>query len=168
MDIKKMFHSGISFEEFVNMDEDSYKEKTLEVFNSIDFSGEFVERVKSIDKNVKILICAEIWCPDCMINVPVVEKMRNMNNKIEISIVSREGNEEFFKKFNNGEKARIPTFIFYDEEFNLLGTFIERPRIVKEVYRTDNQTTIIVTMRKYRKGEYTEETLKDILNTLKY
>ncbi|HHV25855.1 thioredoxin family protein [Anaerosalibacter bizertensis] len=168
MDSKKMFHSGISFQDFVNMDEDSYKEKTLEVFNSIDFSDEFVERIKSIDKNIKILICAEIWCPDCMINVPVVEKMKKMNNKIEISIVNREGNEDFFKKFSKDEKVKIPTFIFYDEEFNLLGTFIERPRIVKEVYRTGNQTNIIVTMRKYRKGEYIEETLKDILDVLKY
>lgn len=168
MDSKKMFHSGISFQDFVNMDEDSYKEKTLEVYNSIDFSDEFVERIKSIDKNIKVLICAEIWCPDCMINVPVIEKMRSMNKKIEVSIVSREGNEEFFKKFSNDENVKIPTFIFYDEEFKLLGTFIERPRIVKEVYKTGNQTNIIVTMRKYRKGEYIDETLKDILDTLKY
>lgn len=163
-----MFYNGISFEEFVNMDEDSYKEKTLEILNGIDFNKEFIERIKSIDKKINVLICAEIWCPDCMVNVPVLERMKNINNNIKISIIDRDENEDFLKKFIKGEKVKIPTFIFFDEDFNVLGTFVERPNIVKEVYKIGDQTAVIVTMRKYRKGEYTEETLKDILNILKY
>lgn len=167
MNAEKLFNSGISFNEFVNMDVDSYREKTLEIFNNIDFEKEYIDRIRAIDKKINVLICGEIWCPDCMINIPVVEKMRQINKSIHISIVGKEENGDFFKSFNTEENVvKIPTFVFYDGDFNLLGSFIERPSIVKEVYNTENQPTIIVTMRKYRKGEYTTETLKDILKIL--
>lgn len=168
MDDKKMFHSGITFEEFVNRDEDSYGEETLKIFNGLDFNYQLTERIKLIDKKINILICAEIWCPDCMINVPVIEKMRVINKNIELSIVTRDGNEDFLKKISKEEKIKIPTFVFFDEEFNILGKFIERPSIVRKAYNSGIQSTIIVTMRKYKRGGYTEETLKDILNTLSY
>lgn len=168
MKVKELFGTGISFEEFLKLDSNAYKEKTIEVFNNINFEGDNINRIKNIDKSINVLICAEIWCPDCMINVPVVGKMRQINENIRISIVDKEGNEEFFKSFNTEGVLKIPTFVFFDENFNVLGSFIERPNVVKEVYNRGNQPEIIVTMRKYRKGEYTKETLKDILQILGY
>ncbi len=165
---KELFEKGISFDEFVNRDSNSYREKTLEIFSGIKFEENNINRIKNIDKNINILICAEIWCPDCMINVPVVEKLRQINENIHISIVDKDGNEDFFRSFNNEDILKIPTFIFYDEDYNVLGDFIERPNFVKEVYNRGNQPEIIVTMRKYKKGEYTEETLRDILDALGY
>ncbi len=100
MEAKEIFERGVSFEDFVNMDSNSYREKTLEIYDSLSFKEESIERIKSIDKKINILICAEIWCPDCMINVPIVEKMRQINENIHISIVGKEENKYFFKVFN--------------------------------------------------------------------
>lgn len=165
---KELFKTGITFEEFVNKDSNSYREKTLEIYNKIDFHEVNYHRIEKIEKKINILICAEIWCPDCMINVPVLEKMRETNKNISISIVEKAGNEEYFKYFNEEDVLKIPTFVFFDEEFKILGSFIERPSIVKEVQNSKNQPAIIVTMRKYKRGEYTENTLVEILNILGY
>ncbi|HLR36035.1 MAG TPA: thioredoxin family protein [Tissierellales bacterium] len=164
---RKLFKSGTSFEEFVNLDKDSYKEKTLYIYNNININDEFMYRIKNI-KKVNVLICAEMWCPDCMINVPVVEKMRQVNNNINISIVEKGDNEDYFSKYVPREIVKIPTFIFFDDEFNEIGSFVERPNYVKEVQSSDNQPLKIVTMRKYKNGEYTSETLKDILKIVGY
>lgn len=168
MNPKELFEKGMTFSEFVEMDKDSYKEKILEIYSSIKFKAEVVDRIKSINKTINVLICAEMWCPDCMINVPVVEKMREINKDIHISIVGKDENEEFFKKYSNSEILKIPTFIFFDEYFNVLGYFVERPNIVKEASMSSNQVDVIVTMRKYRRGEYTLETLEDILNIIAF
>lgn len=165
---RKLFSTGISFEEFVNLDEDSYKEKTLSIFQTIKIDNELENRIKNVNKKINILICAEMWCPDCMINVPVVEKMRQINENINLSIVERENNEEYFSKYVSGENVKIPTFIFFDGDFNEIGSFVERPNYVKEIQSSDNQPLKIVTMRKYKKGEFTCETLKDILRILGY
>ncbi|RKD33736.1 thioredoxin family protein [Thermohalobacter berrensis] len=166
MDSSALYDTGVSFDEFVNRDNDTYKEKTLEILNSINFTEEQIEKIKSIDKNIKVLICGEIWCPDCMINIPVVEKMRKYNDKIELSIVPRDGNEEYFIKYAPCEKVKIPTFVFYDEDFNELGSFVEHPKKIKDIVSNGNQANIIVAKRKYKKGEYAQETLRDILEIL--
>jgi len=163
---RELFLTGMSFEEFVNTDTSTYKEKTLEIYDFINFDDEYIEKIKSINKVVNVLVCAEMWCPDCMINVPVLEKMRKLNSNINISIVKKEGNESFFSKYTQGGVIKIPTFVFYDENFNELGCFVEHPKKVTEVISKGNQPNIIVTMRKYRKGEYAQETLKDILEII--
>lgn len=166
MDVYDIYNIGISFDDFVNNDEDTYRDKTLEIYNSLKFSNKLIEKIKSIDKNIKVLVCAEIWCPDCMINVPVLKKMQDYNKNIQISIVKKEGNENFFKYYSISDSIKIPTFIFYDDKFNKLGSFIEYPKKIKDVVSKGNQSRIIVTKRKYRKGEYAQETLKDILNII--
>ncbi|MBS4536837.1 thioredoxin family protein [Clostridium sp. D2Q-11] len=166
MSLFEIFNDGISFEEFVNNDGDTYKEKTIEIYKSIEFSEELINRIKNINKKINILACAEIWCPDCMINVPVLRKMKDYNENIDIAIVPKEGYEEVFKKHSVAGGIRIPTFVIYDEEFNELGSFVEYPKEIKNIVNSGNQPKIIVAKRKYRKGEYAEETLKDILNII--
>ncbi|WP_026895677.1 thioredoxin family protein [Clostridiisalibacter paucivorans] len=166
MDIKGLYNSGISFEDFVNRDSDTYREKTLEIYRNIEFNPSLIDRIKEINKKIKVLICAEIWCPDCMINVPIIEKMRTYNRNIEISIVKRDGNEEFFKAYLKTDVVKIPTFIFFDKNCNELGSFVEHPKKIKNIVAFGNQPNIIVAKRKYKKGEYAEETLKDILDII--
>ncbi|WDV45458.1 thioredoxin family protein [Clostridiaceae bacterium M8S5] len=164
MDIYNLYNSGMSFDDFVNQDTYVYKDKTLQIFDNISFEQHLVEQIKNLNSKIKILICAEIWCPDCMINVPVIEKMREINSNVQLSIVGREGNEEFF--IGDSTKVRIPTFIVYDEDFNELGRLIEHPKVIDDVIMSGNQPNIIVTKRKYRKGEYTQDTLVDILDII--
>ncbi|KPU26522.1 hypothetical protein TR13x_09585 [Caloranaerobacter sp. TR13] len=166
MDINCLYDQGVSFDEFVNKDKDTYREKTLEILNKIKLNDDLINKVKSIDKKIKVLVCAEIWCPDCMINVPVLEKIRQYNQNIDISIVEKDGNEDFFIKYSEEDRVKIPTFVFFDENFKELGSFVEHPKKIKEIISKGNQPNIIVAMRKYRKGEYAEETLMDILEIL--
>ncbi len=166
MTIRDIMQTGVSFEEFVNQDTDAYKEKTLKILDTIKFTEEQLKRIRAINKKLYILICAEMWCPDCMINVPVVEKMRQLNKNISLSIVGKERTLDFFQKYALDEKVRIPTFVFLNEEFNEMGSIVEHPRIIREILASGNQPNRIVAMRKYRKGEYAQEILNDILEII--
>ena len=168
MDIEKLFNEGISFEAFLKEGEDSYREKAIEILNDTNFNEEITNRIKSIDKKINILALAEIWCPDCVVNVPVLQKFNEINKNINFSIIKREGKEDYFSKYAIEDKVKIPTFIFFDEEFNEIGYFVERPSIVKNIYDKKDQVEIIITTKKYRNGQYTEETAKDILDILGY
>ncbi len=168
MENKELFNKGISFREFLEEGKEEHREKTLNIFKNINFENSFIERIKSINKKVNVLMVAEIWCPDCMINVPIVGKMEELNNNINISIVDIENNREFFSKYQVEGSIKIPTFVFFDEDFNETGHFIERPSLVREVYGKNNQAEVILTMKKYRNSEFIEETLKEILNIIGY
>ncbi len=168
MKIEELFNSGIAFKDFIDEGDSSSKEKTIKIYDDIQFDEELIHRIKSIDEKIKALVLAEIWCPDCMVNVPVLQKIRDINDNFSFSIIKREGNEEYFKKYSVEDKVKIPTFIFLNNSFKEIGYFVERPSIVKNIYDNNNQAEVIVATRKYRNGEYIGETAEDILNILGY
>lgn len=165
MQISKQFDNGMSFDEFIKTEDDeSYRESGLEIFESISFDEEYIKEIKSIKEQINILVYAEVWCGDCMINIPVIEKMRSYNDNIKISIFNKD------RKIKSGikleEHVKLPTFIVYDKNFNELGTFKEFPKKLKKIIESGNESNFLVNIRKYRKGNYAEETLKDILNII--
>lgn len=167
MGVQTLFEKGLSFMEFVNQDKDTYKEKTLEIYENIVVDEKIENEIKAVNQLVNVLVFAEIWCPDCMINVPALQKMADINPNFVLAIVSREGNESFMDNYKINGKPKIPTFVFMDKDFNALGAFVEQPRMVKEIEAKGKQVEIIVAKRKYRKGEYIVETMKEILNIVK-
>jgi thiol-disulfide isomerase/thioredoxin len=164
--MKELFKGGSTFLEFVNKDKDTYKEKTLENYHRMEVNQELENKVKEIQEIVHILVFGEIWCPDCMINVPALQKMADMNDKIIVRIVSREGNEAYMTNYSLNGKPRIPTFIVMNHEFQVKGVFVEQPQALKDIVVKGNQAEIIVARRKYQKGEYTNDTIKEIVGMI--
>ena len=80
--------------------------------------------------------------------------------------MSREGNEDTIKVYGDKDKPYIPTFVIMDEKYNVLGNFIERPILIKELAKETDQVKRILMMKNYRKGEYLDETIRDILGKI--
>ncbi|AOT73178.1 hypothetical protein Gferi_16965 [Geosporobacter ferrireducens] len=165
--MEEFFQKGVTFIEFVNQDKDTYQEKTLELYNQIIVDEDLQKAIQAVDRPIYVLVFAEIWCPDCMINVPALQKIAEYNNHFTIRIVSREGNEAYMENYRINGKPKIPTFIFMEEDFTEIGAFIEQPQVIKTIEGKGNQVEIIVAKRKYRKGEYISETIKEILEIVK-
>ncbi len=166
MSIQDLFQKGQSFLYFINQDQDTYKEKTLELYEKISIPEALTQEIRKLNRTINVLVFAEIWCPDCMINVPVLQKMSDINSNIKIRIVSRSGNEALMEAYKLKGKPKIPTFVFMNEGYEELGIFIEQPKVVKEVELKGKQVEIIVAKRKYRKGEFYIETIEEIMGII--
>jgi hypothetical protein len=164
--MKELFEIGSTFHEFVNRDKDTYKEKTLENYHQIEINQELENKIKEIKDIVYILVFGEIWCPDCMVNVPALQKMTDINDKIIVRIVSREGNEAHMINYSPNGKPKIPTFVVMNQEFQVKGIFVEQPQTLKAIEAKGNQTEMIVARRKYQRGEYINDTIKEILGII--
>ena len=164
MAIQELFQKGVSFIEFVNQDKDTYQEKTLEIYHQIILEESLQKAIQRISRPIYVLVFAEIWCPDCMINVPALQKIADYNSHFNIRIVSREGNEAYMERYRINGKPKIPTFVFMEKNFTEIGAFIEQPQMIKGIEAKGNQVEIIVAKRKYRKGEYISETIREILD----
>ncbi|WP_245984626.1 thioredoxin family protein [Biomaibacter acetigenes] len=166
MDVQEMFEKGVIYSDFLKgADEKSYL-KLHEIYNNLHFSEDIKGRIKSIGREINVLIFAETWCPDCVVSVPALVKMAEENKNIKYAILPREGHEDFLEKYRYEGKPRIPTFVFYDENFSELGSFVEIPQKIKIIYEKGYQPDIIVARREYRQGKYynmiAEEFLKII------
>ncbi|WP_102398774.1 thioredoxin family protein [Haloimpatiens massiliensis] len=166
MSLKSLYESGIEYNDFLNSKDVDTKDKVLDIYNNIEIGKDLEDKIKAVDKEVDIIAFAEIWCPDCMLNVPALEKIHILNPKINFKVVSREGNEKYLDDYAIDGKPRIPTFIITDKTQKVLGAFIERPEIVRKVENSGNQVDVIVTKKKYRKGEFIPHTITDVLNII--
>lgn len=166
MELKKLFKEGYNFEQEFNQSDISHREKAEEYRNNMEISQNTIDKVKSIDKEINILGFSELWCPDCQINLTVMDYITTLNPNITLRLQSREGNEEVIKAHSDDGRVKIPTFIYLDSNFNKIGEFIELPSNVKAIEALDNQVEKIKTKKEYRKGKYMEQTVLDFLNSL--
>lgn len=84
--------------------------------------------IESYTKSVTWLLITESWCGDAAHVVPVINKVADLNSKIDLKLVLRDEHPELMDAFlTNGGKA-IPKLIMVDNNSKeVLSTFGPRP-----------------------------------------
>ena len=167
MGLRQLFEKGVPFEVFAPDDHDVNMEKLLELYDRVEIDKELFNKIKSIEGPVYILAFAELWCPDCIINLPALKKINDINPNIMFRILSKNDNEKYIEDNKIDAKPKIPTFIILNDKFEKMGTFIENPKVLNDIINKGNQVEIVVTKRKYQKGEYVNESVKEIIDIIK-
>ena len=81
---------------------------------TIQLSDEVIKKLKNFDTNYIWLVLSEGWCGDAAQIVPVIHKMAEVSDKIELKIALRDDNDALMQHFlTNGGKA-IPKLIVLD------------------------------------------------------
>ncbi len=103
-------------------------DKTLKIDESIK------EAFASKDTNVTWVVLTEGWCGDAAHSLPVLNKLAELNNNIDLKIVSRDDHHELMNNFlTNGGRA-IPKLIVYNTKTKaVLNTWGPRPSVATQM-----------------------------------
>jgi hypothetical protein len=103
-------------------------EKTIDVLPEIKI------KLQNLEKKYIWLVLSEGWCGDAAQIVPVIHKMAEITDKIELKIALRDDNDALMQHFlTNGGKA-IPKLIVLDaENFEVLADWGPRPHGAKQL-----------------------------------
>ncbi|AFK85981.1 MULTISPECIES: thioredoxin family protein [Thermoanaerobacterium] len=160
MDIKKLFDSGISFNEFIKSEDNKNPEIFKNRFETVTID-ESIKNIKNSSRVSSVLAFAESWCPDCQVSVPIMAKICDIL-EIDFHILKRKGHEEEMMALCKEKEARIPTFVFLNHDFNVLDIWIERPKAIKElVAKGDNSFR-----SGYVNGAYDKEIIDELLEKI--
>ncbi len=87
-----------------------------------------IEILGNSTKNYSWIVLTESWCGDAAHSLPVINKIAEISNNIQLKIVLRDENEALMDKFlTNGNKS-IPKLIAVDIETNeIVGSWGPRP-----------------------------------------
>lgn len=98
----------------------------------------YVDFYRSLPKPVNILVLAEDWCGDVIANLPVLGRLAEAGGKVNIRVFLRDQNLDIMDQYlKEGQFRSIPVFVLFDDEFNELGYWIERPaKITKLMQET--------------------------------
>jgi len=89
---------------------------------------------RALAKPLNVLMIVEDWCGDVIANSPLVGKLAKTTGKMNLRVFLRDQNLDLTDQFlNRGEFRSIPIVVFFDDDFNEIGRFIERPDSVTEL-----------------------------------
>lgn len=115
-----------------------YSELNEVRMNRLDKTMQITDNVKAsldnLQSNYLGLVLSEGWCGDAAQLVPIMNKMAELSEKIDLRIVLRDENEELMNLFlTNGGKA-IPKLLILDAEtLTVLSDWGPRPEGAKEL-----------------------------------
>jgi hypothetical protein len=90
-----------------------------------------VDAFKRLPSPLNALVLAEDWCGDVIDNLPILGRLAAVSGKLNLRIFLRDQHPDLIDKYlNRGEFRSIPVFVFFDDDFNEIGRFIERPESV--------------------------------------
>ncbi|CAN5552569.1 thioredoxin family protein [soil metagenome] len=125
---KERFESGLSVEQFVDSMEVN-KDKFLENVEANNFSTEDITFFGN--RPISIAAIGEDWCTDVIHFLPVVAKLAQEVPNVTLKVFERDDNHDLIDQYlKEGKHRSIPVFVIYDENWNELGVFIERPEAV--------------------------------------
>lgn len=96
-------------------------EKTIKI------TAEVHDKLVQIKNRYTWLVISEGWCGDAAQILPVVYKMAELSDYIDLKIVLRDENENLMNNFLTHGAKSIPKLIVLDEGYNVLGDFGPRP-----------------------------------------
>jgi hypothetical protein len=96
---------------------------------TIQLTEETIASAKEIKEPVTWLVLTEGWCGDAAQTLPIINKIANASDQIDLKIVLRDENEELMNQFlTNGGKS-IPKLIALDENHDVIDSWGPRPSI---------------------------------------
>ena len=103
-------------------------EKTVKI------STEIIQKLNQLNGDYIWLVISEGWCGDAAQIIPVIYKMAELSERIDLKIVFRDENEDLMNLFlSNGTKS-IPKLLILDKStLEVLGHFGPRPMGAKQL-----------------------------------
>lgn len=103
---------------------------------TVKIDAEITSTIESVDKKITLLVLTESWCGDAAPTLPVMNKVAELNERIDFRVILRDENPELMNQFLTNGAMSIPKLIFLDGHNEPFATWGPRPepaaRMVRE------------------------------------
>jgi thiol-disulfide isomerase/thioredoxin len=156
---------ALDFDGYLNKNNEEERQNLVEAYEKTVLSNKIVDAVKAIDKEVNIVVFSEGYCPDCIVTLPFVKRMQNLNENLKVYYLGMKGNKELLEEYTG--TSRIPTVMTFTKDMEPKGVYIEVPRVIAEKMAkvpSDKQRELVL---EYRQGKYNELIEEELLEIIK-
>jgi hypothetical protein len=134
---------------------------------------EQIGQIRKFSKKVIWLVITESWCGDAAPTLPVMHRIEQMNDKVDLRIVMRSEEPLLMDQFLTDGKKSIPKLIVIDkEDFKVLGTWGPLPAKASEmaeIYRKKHGSLTAEfkeNLQQWFNKDKGEDTLNDLIKLL--
>lgn len=139
------FNQGLTYDEY-RAQMTRNQERFVANEEAITFKEEDLSYFANLEEPLNVVAIGEDWCGDVIANFPVIGKLAEKSDKLNLRVFLRDQNLDIMDQYlKEGQFRSIPVFVFFDKDFNELGHWIERPtkmterqaQMRKELFATD-------------------------------
>lgn len=163
-----VYEEAWDYEGYLNSDLLEYRRKQEKVFDEINLSQDTEEKIRGIKNLVNVVIFAEIYCPDCRVVIPYLEKFARLNENITINIFPREGNKSYISF--HSKNSYIPLVLVEDTkrgEDEFVRIFEESlPSVIEKYKNTEDESERRNIIREFRSGKMNDELERHLLKSI--
>ena len=94
---------------------------------TIKLSDHIKDRIKSFTGKMTWLVLTESWCGDAAHIIPILNKIAEQNDGIELKLVYRDEHPDLMDQFLSNGSRSIPKLIMMDRNREVLATYGPRP-----------------------------------------
>lgn len=160
--LNKLFAEGMQYTAFLETDTEEIKQKAMKRWDTIQLSTEHIELFKEM-KEGKLLAFMKLSCPDCMLILPLLEKIHQVNPNLEYSVLPQAGNEAMIAELTGQDKVAVPTILAFDKDEEIKKVFVEIPHSLKRRLKGLDEEDIEEMMGRYRRGFYNNEVVVAVM-----
>ncbi len=143
-------------------------DKTVKINDSL------ARLIESIDSPQSWVVLTESWCGDAAQALPVMQKLVELNRRIDFSLLLRDENPDIMDNYLTNCSRSIPKLIIYNEQHEELGTWGPRPVELQTIYDSwranpDNvpYKEFNITLQKWYTSDKTQAIQKELEALLK-
>mgnify|MGYP001477489503 CR=1 FL=1 len=107
-------------------------------YNDLVIGESYEDTIKSIKNNIKILVIGNDRCDDTAGTLPILARIADDSNKIELRVLDSDANARYHQEFKVNGKRKTPVILFLNSELEELCRWVERPNAV---YKLINEAT---------------------------
>src|SRR5437870_3580119 len=127
------FASGLTYQGYkAQMEKNRERFEKFERENAL--TEEDVAPFRTLPHRVPTVVLTEDWCSDAVATLPLVADLARRSGKLDLRFFYRDQNLDLMDAHLNRLKFRsIPTLIFYDQGWNEIGAWLEKPALILEL-----------------------------------
>jgi thiol-disulfide isomerase/thioredoxin len=124
------FYEGMTISEFVGQMSKN-REIFEENYDSFKLKPDDAAFLRGMGRSLKALVLAEDWCGDVVRYLPAFARMAEEAREWEVRVFCRDENFDLADMWRKEGKYRsIPVIVFFDENWEEIGCYVEKPAAV--------------------------------------
>lgn len=136
---RRAFESGRSFQEFLEAAR-ANRELWDAMARRADPDPAAVRRIRSLGGGWRLLALADDWCGDAVNILPVVSRLVDEAEGLELRIVGREEHPGLMERHLTGDSRSIPVLVLLDSQYRPHGWWGPRPRELQAWFEAEGRS----------------------------
>lgn len=124
--LKQTFDAALLYDDYVATGKPDKQEAWTEIYTQASLTDKQKKLLSGFEREMKILVSSGTWCGDCVQQCPLLQRIAEASDKIELRFVDRDEHAAFAERVQINAGMRVPMAVFLAEDFEFVSLFGDR------------------------------------------